>query len=172
VRASTVDRPSAVTALLLISTKKEREGFIRKLVNEAVPKDTSVVAFQTGGSCETLEKLGMKDACKAILLEKGEVRREVIFQDDDVKDSIALMKMLYEKEKEPEEKLEEIGNKISKFKVEKGEKHIAYCLKCKTKTILLNPEIERRAKGLMVHGTCSNCGNKKVWGRPTRQPEQ
>lgn len=88
--------------LLLISTGKERKNFLQKFVDEAVPTDTSVASFETGGSCETLEKLGLKNTCKAILYEKGKVKGEIILQNDDVKDSIALMKMIYEKEKEPE----------------------------------------------------------------------
>lgn len=88
--------------LLLISTSKERKNFIQKFVNEAVPTDTSVASFETEGSCETLEKLGMKNACKAILYEKGKLKREITLQNNDIKDAIALMKLMYEKEKEPE----------------------------------------------------------------------
>jgi hypothetical protein len=88
--------------LLLVSMKKEREAFLQKFVNEAVPKDTSVVAVETGGSCETLEKLGMKDACKAVFFEKGRIKREISLQDDDLKDTIALTRMIYEKEDPPE----------------------------------------------------------------------
>lgn len=88
--------------LLLISASKERKNFLQKFVNEAVPTDTSVASFDTDGSCETLEKLGMKNTCKAILYEKGKVKREIILQNDDNKDSIALMKMIYEKGEEPE----------------------------------------------------------------------
>jgi hypothetical protein len=85
--------------LLLISTKKEREGFIQKFTDVAVPEDMEVVALETGGTCEIVEKLGMKDACKAVLIEKGKVKREINLQNDDVKDAINLMKMLIEDKK-------------------------------------------------------------------------
>ena len=87
--------------ILLISTNKEREDFIQKFTDVAAPKDLDVVAVETGGSCEIVEKLGMKDTCKAILIERGKVKREIILKNDDVKDAVALMKMLSGDKKGP-----------------------------------------------------------------------
>ena len=85
--------------LLLISTKKERKEFIQKFTDVAAPKDLDVVAVETGGPCEIVEKLGIKDASTAVLIEKGKVKNRITLQNDDVKDAVGLMKMLTEDKK-------------------------------------------------------------------------
>ena len=83
--------------ILLIATKDDRKDFAKKFANEAAPDDVAIVEVQAGGSCEVIEKLGLKDTPTAILVEKGEVKNRITLQDDDVKDTISLIKMLSEK---------------------------------------------------------------------------
>ena len=85
--------------LLLISVSKERKDFIKKFMDEATPKDLDVVAVETGGPCEIVEKLGMKDTSTAVLVVKGEIKAKINLVNDDVRDAVGLMKMLSEDKK-------------------------------------------------------------------------
>ncbi len=82
--------------ILLISTKEDRRNFIQKFADGAAPKNLALVELQASGPCEIVEKLGMKDAGTAILVEKGEVRSRITLTNDDVKDTVALIRMLSE----------------------------------------------------------------------------
>jgi len=85
--------------ILFVALKDDRKEFAKKFANEAAPNDLTIVEVQAGGSCEAIEKLGLKDTT-AILVEKGEVKDRVTLQNDDVKDTVALMKILSEKPSE------------------------------------------------------------------------
>ncbi len=80
--------------ILFIATEEDRKDFAEKFANEAAPSDLMVVEVPAGGSCEAVEKLGLKDKPAAILVERGEVKDRITLQNDDIKDTVALMKVL------------------------------------------------------------------------------
>jgi hypothetical protein len=85
--------------ILFIATKEDRRDFAQKFVNVATPDGVTIVPVQSGGSCEIIEKLGLNTPM-AVLIEKGKVKDRVTLQNDDVKDTISLMKVLSEKPSE------------------------------------------------------------------------
>ena len=85
--------------ILFIATKEDRKDFAQKFMDVASPDGVTIVRVQAGGSCEIIEKLGL-DTPTAVLVEKGKVKDRVTLQNDDVKDTISLMKVLSEKRSE------------------------------------------------------------------------
>ena len=80
--------------LLLISAKENRGDFVQRFADEIARDDLTIVKVQTGGPCEVVEKLGLKDTPTAVLVEKGEVKKRIALQNDDVKDTVALINIL------------------------------------------------------------------------------
>jgi hypothetical protein len=87
------------TKILFIATEEDRKGFAQKFADIASPDGVTIVQVQAGGSCEIIGKLGL-DTPTAVLVEKGNVKDRVTLQNDDVKDTISLMKVLAEKPSE------------------------------------------------------------------------
>ncbi|MGD0328842.1 MAG: hypothetical protein ABSB40_00175 [Nitrososphaeria archaeon] len=85
--------------VLFIATKEDKMYFAQKFVDVVSPDGVTIVPVQAGGSCEIIEKLGL-DTPTAVLVEKGKVKDRVTLQNDDVKDTISLMKVLSEKPSE------------------------------------------------------------------------
>jgi hypothetical protein len=84
------------TKILFIATKEDRKGFVQHFTDGASLDDIKIVPVQAGGSCEIIGKLGL-EIPTAVLVEKGEVKKRIPLLNDDVKDTVSLMKALSEK---------------------------------------------------------------------------
>ncbi len=80
--------------VLFISTGEKRKEFTQKFVNAVGPKDVAVYDTRTDSSCEVVEYLGLDKKPTAILIENGEITGRFDLQNDDVKDTEGLTKML------------------------------------------------------------------------------
>jgi hypothetical protein len=85
--------------ILLIATADDRSDFARKFKDAISTDGVTIVPVKAGGPCEIIGKLGLTKPT-AVFIEEGKVKRSVPLQDDDVKNTASLIKVLSEKPSE------------------------------------------------------------------------
>ena len=85
--------------ILFIATADDQGSFARKFKDAVSTDGVAIVPVQAGGLCEIIGKLGL-DKPSAVLIEEGKVKLRVPLQDDDVKNTASLIKVLSEKPSE------------------------------------------------------------------------
>lgn len=79
--------------LVFVGVDKTK-GFVKKFRDEAVQKDLHVTEFNVDSQCELSDDLDLKGKPVALLIKDGEVKDRLYLDNDEVKDTVGLIKML------------------------------------------------------------------------------